>query len=710
MHNKFLLSACALATLGLLADAQAQTPPEAQAEPRAETQRIEAVVVTGKRANRISKGATGLAMALKDTPQSISTLDKEDIAKFGATGSNEALQLATGINVEQYETNRASINSRGFEVQLTQVDGVGMANDWGVVLGRQDTFLFERIELIRGANGLLTGVGNASGTINYVRKRPTNKDGGEVGLTLGSYDLRRAQLDYNKVFSNDGSWAGRIVVADEDKDSHLRALHDRRTSLYGAVDGQIGQNGVLTLGVTYQDAKQRSPMWGSLTLKYLDGRQAEFDASSSTSQDWARWNIRSRSAFAEYAHSLGNDWEAKLTYNVRHADEQVRLFYAYAPGGGLKADNTGLVAWPYRSDNVTDNQMFDASLSGCFDAFGRSHSLIAGVSRSHQESKTDVYDNTSPFSDLPAFPYAGNVYAEPTWLAPRPASGGEQTLTRFYAATRLAVTDELKAILGVNAIELARAGSSRYGSTSPTDPVYPATKETSPYVGLTYDFTPHVLGYVSHSDIFQNQDQKGIDLRTYLAPMKGVNQELGVKAEWLNKQLLTTLAVFRAEQHGLATLAGQARDTDNSLVDYYEGRDVKSKGIELEATGRIGKDTKLTLGATRISLKGSDGADTYEWIPRTTLNFMLDTRLLALPQLQLGIAGRWQSDASNKANGIRQDAYVLANAFASYDLNDRTTVRLNVNNLFDKKAIRGIAFGAIYSAPRNVAVSLDYKL
>lgn len=304
MQNHFLMSACAAAAAcAVTGDALAQ----------AATQQIESVVVTGKRANRISKGATGLPMALKDTPQSISTLDKDDLANFGLTGSNVALSLATGINVEQYETNRATFNARGFEVQLTQVDGVGMSNDWGTVVGRQDTYFFERIELIRGANGLLTGVGNASGTINYVRKRPTNKDGAEVGVSFGSWGLRRGQLDYNKVFSSDGSWAGRLVVADEDKDSYIRALRDKRSTVYGVVDGQIGDNGVLTVGATFQDARQRSPMWGSLTLVYADGRQADFPASSSTSQDWTFWNTRSHNAFIEYTHALATDWEAKLT-------------------------------------------------------------------------------------------------------------------------------------------------------------------------------------------------------------------------------------------------------------------------------------------------------------------------------------------------------------------------------------------------------------
>ena len=95
-----------------------------------------------------------------------------------------------------------------------------MTNAWGTVVGREDTFLFERIELIRGANGLLTGVGNASGTINYVRKRPRNVDGGELVLTAGSFDQRRLAIDYNRVLTDDGAWAARVVASHEDKDSH----------------------------------------------------------------------------------------------------------------------------------------------------------------------------------------------------------------------------------------------------------------------------------------------------------------------------------------------------------------------------------------------------------------------------------------------------------------------------------------------------------
>ncbi len=169
---------------------------------------LDAVSITAARDDRVSKGAIGLPLSLKETPQSITILDDEAMDLYDASGTNDALKMMNGIDVQEYETNRTSYNARGFEIQLTQVDGLGTGNDYGTVLGQQDTFLFERIELVRGANGLLTGVGNSSGTINYVRKRPTNEDEAEILFTVGSYNQVRLGVDGNKVLTSDGRWAG----------------------------------------------------------------------------------------------------------------------------------------------------------------------------------------------------------------------------------------------------------------------------------------------------------------------------------------------------------------------------------------------------------------------------------------------------------------------------------------------------------------------
>ncbi|PXW98224.1 outer membrane receptor for ferric coprogen and ferric-rhodotorulic acid [Sphaerotilus hippei] len=703
----FTRSTCALATLVAMSTSQAQTqttPAQTSEATSLQETTLKPFVITGKRERRISKGATHLDLEIKDTPQTISTIDKDTLRDFGTTGSNDALRLGTGLNVDEWETNRTSYTARGFDVMLTQIDGLGMTNDWGLVVGQQDTYLFDKIELIRGANGLLTGVGNASGTINYVRKRPTNKDGGEVIATLGSNSQKRLALDYNKILTEDGSWAARLVVAHEDKDSHLRALNDRRSSLYGVVEGQVSRDGVLTLGLSTQDNRQRAPMWGSLTLTRSDGMQAEFDSSASTSQDWTYWNTRSTTAFAEYTHALSPDWEAKASYNHTRGSSATKLFYAYTFTGSLNADDTGLYGWPYRSEGESRSDILDVSLTGRFGAFGRQHDAVIGVSHSKQDSLTEAYAvSSAPSSVLPAFPYAGNVYAEPVWGAKSVSADGNQGITRLYASTRLLLTDRLKGIAGLNAIRLKRDGTAIYGGGTQLD--NETTEKVSPYVGMTYDITPDTLAYASYSDIYQAQDQRDVN-GAFLAPMKGLNTEVGLKAEWLDRKLLTTLAVFSAKQKGLATEAGFDAVAQRS---YYAPKDVSSRGFELEATGSIHADTRITAGFTSLKLTGPDGGDIYEWIPRRTLKLRADTRVPMLPALRVGSGLRWQSDTF-KTGGARQDAYTLVDAFAAYELSSAATVRLNVNNLFDRKYLRTVQYGAIYGAPRTASVSLEYKL
>jgi outer membrane receptor for ferric coprogen and ferric-rhodotorulic acid len=666
---------------------------------------LETVLITAKRADRISKGATGLDLEIKDTPQSISVVTREQMDDFGADSINAALRLATGINVEEWETNRTNYMARGFEIKNTQVDGVGLPNDWGIVTGGMDSFGYEKLEVIRGANGLLTGVGNSSGTINYVRKRPTNDTQGSIGVTAGSFNLKRVEADYSTPFTADGEWAGRLVVASEDEDSWVRGLSNDRTFVYGVIDGQLGDRSTLTVGYSYQDANTRGNMWGALVLSYSDGTQAEFGRSASTTQDWTFWDSTNQTAFAEYTYALAKNWDLKVSYNYRDYQDDSKLFFAYSMVGLDKATGLGLYGNPGSWPTEDSAHLVDVTVDGSFELFGREHQAILGVN--YSTGKRTQYsrpvDPSDPgFGALPAFPYAGNAIAQPVW-GPKTLYGvTDQELKRAYGATRLSVTDKLGAVVGFNLSEYHRDGQQTGTPFDQTE------RELSPYAGLTYSILDNLLAYASYSDIYQPQDYYDSNDR-YLAASKGVNYEVGIKADWLGKRLLTTLALFSAKQEGLGTFAGMT----SAGTYYYEGVDVDSKGIEAEITGRLSDRVELVLGFTSLQLEGQDGEDTYEWVPRRTANLALSTKLPGPTDITLGLSGRWQSDISkvDEYTGvlIRQDSYVTLNAFARWNVTDKMNVRLNGNNLSDEKYITSLYQVGFYAAPRTWSADLNYR-
>lgn len=680
---------------------------------------LDRVLVVGQRASRVSNGATNLDLDIKETPQSISVVSKEQMEQFGADSLNDALDLATGIQVEQVSTNLTQFLSRGFEIKNTQIDGVGLPNGWGLVTNAMDAFGFEKLEVIRGANGLLTGVGNAAGTINYVRKRPTNEAQGKVGITFGSENRRRVEADYSTPFNESGTWAGRVVAAREQSDSYLRDFESERSYFYGVVDGQVGENGTLALGYSWQKADTSKNMWGALSFIDTNGNQLEWDRSASPTQDWTYWNSTTQAGFIEYTHYLGETWQLRASYNHRSYEHDSKIFMAYSYAGLDPVTHEGLYGWAYKSPYETKADIWDVTLNGRFDLFGREHEAMVGVSTGRSEG-IDWYnptDTSGPqFGLLPGFPFGGDVIPEPVWGEKTVYTTLNQRLTRVFGATRLELTDRFKTILGFNWAEYQRDSVDNAGAASDkTD------RNFAPYAGVTFDFTDRVTGYANYSYIYQPQDAVDYD-RVYIEPSKGTTYELGVKAEWFDKRLLTTLAWFTGKQDGLATYVA-TRFMEGYAYGYYRPDDVESKGFEFEATGKLSENTSLLFGYTHLSLDGGpplpeadpdQTGPTYGWVPRRTANLMLSTRLQSVPALSLGIGGRWQSDISNyedyvKYARVRQDGYAILNAFVAWDITPDLTLRANVNNITDEKYIQSLYSVSYYGPPRQYAVSLDWR-
>lgn len=706
LRSESVLSTAILAALAGTAHGQATTADNASA--KATT--LEEVLVVAQRANRSSTGATNLNLEIKDTPQSVSVINQVEMDQFGVDNINDALKMATGIQVEEVSTNSTQYLSRGFEIKNTQIDGVGLPNGWGIVTNSMDSYGFEKIEVIRGANGLLTGVGNAAGTINYVRKRPTNEAQGQIGVTFGSFDRRRIEADYSTPFNESGTWAGRAVAAREEKDSHLRDFHEERTYAYGVVDGQIGENGALAIGYSYQQVDTDHNMWGALTFSGNDGSQLEFDRGASTTQDWTWWNSRTDAGFVEYTHRLSDTWQVKASYNYRKFDHDSELFLGYSPTGLDPVTGEGMYGWAYKSPYSTKANIVDLTIGGKYQLFGREQEVMFGASSGKSQS-VDYYNPTdfsNPlFGELPPFPFDGTEIPEPVFASERQVYNTlNQRLDRVFGATHLSLTDRLSTIIGFNWAQYHREGMDnervRFDQSD---------SDIAPYAGVTFDFTDRVTGYVNYSYIYQPQEYFDFD-RNYFAPSKGSTYEVGVKAEWLDKRLLTTLAVFKAEQKTLATYAGTSF-RDGYAFGYYNDVDVDSTGVEFEASGKINEYTNLVVGYTQLKMDGPKGSDTYAWVPRRTANLTLSSRLPSFMPLAFGINARWQSEVSNEDSysgyTVRQDSYGWLNAFASWEVVPNVTVRGNVNNITDEKYITSLYDISYYSAPRTYAMTVDYR-
>lgn len=657
---------------------------------------VEEVYVIGIRENRISKGATGLAMSTYETPQSVTIMDKELIDAFALNDVNTALKLITGINVNETETDRTYYNSRGFDIKSMQVDGIGLPFNWNIV-GALDTSIYEKVEVIRGANGLLTGTGNPSGTINYIRKRPTNELQASAELSLGEWNMQRAEADVSGPLNESGTWAGRFVAASQDAESYLDSYSTKRNTFYGVIDGQLGDNTMLTLGYTDQTSKANSPLWGALPLLYTNGEATNYPTSTSTSMDWAHYNTYSKTGFIEYTHKLFADWELKAVLTHNDYEEPSELFYVY--GTPDKQTGEGLFGWPGKYFNDSQRTLLDTTLSGSFELGGKSHDLLIGVNVSKADSGYLEYD--APTDDpawgaLPALPgWTGAEITRPNFGPAQVAGDWRDDVRRFYAISHLDATDKLDFVVGLNAIDVKTKGFN-FG-----DNMHKDEQKISPYAGVNYQIARNAKLYASYSDIYEPQIEVDQNL-DQLGAAIGKSYELGLKTELFDQRLLATGSVFKAAQENYADYAGF---DSVAGVNYYQGIDVVSQGFELEASGCITDNWHLLAGFTRVDLVNEDGSPARTFVPNKTFNLSTRYTFTQIPALEIGSSIRWQDKIY--LGDIHQRAYSVMSAYINYAVNRHTKLALNINNLSDKKYLSSLYWDqSFYGAPRNVSASL----
>lgn len=665
---------------------------------------------TGSYTTGVMSTATKMDLSPRETPQSVSVVTRTQMDDFALYSVNDVLINVTGINVERVETDRTYFSARGFDISNFQVDGLGLPFATGDQLGDIDTAPYDRVEVLRGANGLMSSTGNPSATINYVRKRPTAAFQASTGVTLGSWSDLRLDADIAGPLNESGNVRGRMVVANQQKESYLDRYSLDKTVFSGIVETDLGNSALLTVGYMKQQNNPDSPMWGALPLYFTDGTPTDYDVSTSTSADWAHWNTGDANSFIELAYDLGGGWQTKATLNRRVLDSDAELFYVYGtpdPDTGL-----GLFSWPSKYYHTEDQSLVDLYATGPFTLGGRQHELVLGVNNSKSENKLRSSDDVNGLGTaLPAL----ETWDDGSFPFARPAfdngiTGQADFIDRrssFYTAARFNLADTFKLFAGANMTRVKSKGD-QYGT--PHD--YSATK-TTPYLGAIYDLNRTYSVYASYAGIFNPQIQIDVSSQV-LSPIEGNSLEAGVKGEWFEQRLNSTFAVFQVEQNNTAEFA----EFTGGMSRYREV-DAISTGFELDIAGQINPGWELNGGYTQLTLEDPDGQDVRTFVPRSTLRLSTSYKVPAVAGLKVGLGMKWQDDIHRvqpaldpNGNAIvtRQDAYALIALMTRYDFNENLSAVLNVNNVTDEKYLTSLYWDqGYYGTPLNYSASVTWK-
>ncbi|WP_338486973.1 TonB-dependent siderophore receptor [Pseudomonas trivialis] len=652
--------------------------------------------------------STRLVLTPKETPQSVTVVTRQHMDDFGLNNVDDVMRHTPGITVSAFDTERSNYYARGFSINNFQYDGIpstsrNVAYSAGNTLS--DMAIYDRVEVLKGATGLLTGAGSLGATINLVRKKPTADFQGHASLGAGSWDNYRSELDVSGPLTETGNVRGRAVAAYQDKHSFMDRYERKSPTYYGIMEFDLSPDTMLTVGGDYQDSLPKASSWsGSFPLIDAQGNRNKVKRSFNNAADWSSWEQYTRTAFAMVEHDLGGGWVTKL-----QLDHKINGYHALM--GSIQGDTPALdgtsqlTSGKYTGETVSDSG--DLYVSGPFSLGGREHELVFGGSISASEWKGNGYWNLAP--NLVDFNnWHGNA-REPDWGQSQSKIDDTVRQTGMYMTTRLNLADDLKLLLGGRVVNYTVTGN---------NPTYRESGRFVPYVGAVYDLNDTYSVYASYTDIFMPQESYNRDRNDkLLEPDEGQNWELGIKADFLDGRVNASAAYFEIHEDNRSVSDDDYNNLKPTPSNYaFKGTQAVTKGYELEMSGEIAPGWQLQGGYTHKIVRDDKDVKISTFEPEDQVSLYTTYKLKGnLDKLTVGGGARWQSvgwqDIYNSPRGgyeeFSQKAYWLVDAMARYQFTKNVSATLNINNVFDKSYYTNIGFynSAAYGEPRNFMLS-----
>lgn len=691
------------------------------------------IVITGKVVNPPNErpqldmpSVTGSRLGLtpRETPASITIIDRATIEKRGDHTTQQSLERAPGVLVSDQPGSAGSVCMRGFcGAQITQLFN-GLTVQYDVVAARPiDNWLTDRVEVLGGPSTFLYGQGAVGGSINYVSKTANREREGHSALLLfGSFLNRRAAYGYGGRLGDSKNWV-QVDAAYKGSQGFVdETEHDSgvfSASLLSDLTSRLSH----TIAIEYQ-REDREAYWGTPLLNpvtegrfHPDTRFLNFNARDSVFDQQVLWvrdvleyrlAERTRLTNTAYYYDASRQWRNVEGYRWNAANTRINRFASFATdheqflvGNRLEMAHEGKL-WRFPAQ-------WAAGVDVSFNQQTRSPSLESGR----------AVDTIDPFNFV-----AGTYFDNPHATGPIPDRRNTLITTALFAENRLALLQGLSLVSGIRFDDIELDSDNLRAGTPLAHPAERSfERQWTPFtwrLGLMYDIAPDMNVYVQYSTAAD--PPAGILTTTNFRTIRdfglttGRQLEVGSKFDFWQNRGSATIAGFYIERQNLVT-----RDPNDPLLAIPIGGQ-SARGVEVNGGVRLAPqwsvqgnmawvdatfdelNEPVTIGGRQVSVSraGNRPQNVAEWVANTWLSWDFH------PQAQWMFATRYVGERfANPANTVPVAAYARFDTQLSWQASRVANLTLRVLNLTDDAYIEWADPTPMYliGAPRTFEVA-----
>jgi len=648
-----------------------------------------------------------LDIPTRDLPVSISVVTQDLIREHGARTAVEALYGAVGMTGGTSVGSIPNYATRGFTGNDITVMRDGIRQNTTSQSSRPlDSFLFERVEVLKGPASLLYGEGAIGGAVNYVSKQPDKEFRGEVNASAGSWDTYRLGVGVggpaaDNVFYRFDASKNKSGGYVDDSDAEFGAYA-------GAVRWEISEKTSVTFRGTYLNDDVKSYYGTPVVYDAIidqGGQQFVRKANANTdtlvnsriASGTRRLNYDNRDNFAEAEdafasviidHEISSEWTLRneLYSATQHLNWRNTESTVWNPATQLVDRSSFFLI--YRNDLQIGDRL-DLTWSG--DFWGHANKFLLGA----------LYDGNDQVRN------SGQTYAASPTPASVPLTGFDRgygpdvryrktfdidTDTKAaYIENVFDANDALKLIAGLRYDEITVTRSAYSYPDAPGAPTYnkwyyPLTGR----LGSVYAITPEWNIYASYTKAAQPVSQL-VSLTSSqddFSLQKGVQYEIGSKATLWDGHADLTVAVFDIEKNDLLT----SQVVDDVRINSQVGAQV-SQGAEIALAVNLADDWHIEANFARTwqaefkdyaenigasSVISRDG-NTPPNVAKTVAGLFVSKDIGAWSG---SVGARYVGERqANNNNSIQLDSYTTLDASIGYQWDKHLTTTLWGRNL-----------------------------
>ncbi|MFJ2460203.1 TonB-dependent receptor [Pseudomonas neuropathica] len=524
---------------------------------------------------KLSSTATRTSTPVRYVPQAIDSIKTSNVASYGTNDIGDALSGMPNVS-SSADTRFDSLRIRGFDASNDfYLDGIRDDSQY-----KRDLHNIERVEVLKGPAAVLYGRGSQGGIVNRVSKIPEFGRRSTIEAQAGSEDLRSLYADLSSDPSENISL--RLNMGNMDENSFRDGVSGNRQLFAPSMSWQLTPD--LNWLVQYEYSRyNRTPDRG---IPGINGRPADVGRDTTYGNDHDFIDDKSQSLRSKLTYEINDNWQLRQTLGVFKLDSDFDNTYltGYTPA------TNKVTRQHWQQDLTTRNVYNNVELEGGFDTLGLEHRLLTGIEIGSQRRDPTLYNAATgrtpgarpvPSLDL----YNPNRDLRHTGSMQVSSSSHTEVESRaVYVQDQLRLNDQWQVLAGLRYDTFDIESTNKLRNISEDRDSH----STSPRVGLVWTPLQNHSFYASWSKTFSPVGGGLIGITpgaagntNDLSPELTKQKEIGVKSDWLDDRLSTTLAIYDLELYNRRTT-----DPNDPTLTVMSGLQ-RSRGIELTATGNL---------------------------------------------------------------------------------------------------------------------------